>query len=227
MNTNYIVTAENELVEVPQQGRPAWLRWTATFISYIFHPVFIPLYVVVLLLFVEPFLFAGFSLPEKLRVFIQALQMYMFYPLVTVLLLKALNFIRSVKLQTQKERTIPFIACGIWYFWLWNVWHNLPQIPHEMVVFAMSVFLASVIGLLFNIYIKISMHGLALSTSIAFLFLLAFTQDINFFIYLSIALLIVGIVCTARLLLGDHAAKEVYLGLAAGVFAVIIANFVQ
>ena len=152
--------------------------------------------------------------------------MYSFFPMVSVFLMKALNFISSIRLKERKDRIVPFIACNIWYFWIWYVWRNLPQIPHEAVVFAMSVFLASSIGLLFNIYMKISMHAIAIGTAIAFLTGLSFVYGSEMSLYLAIAMLIGGLVCTARLVLNDHEPKEIYWGLATGVMAVLLANIV-
>lgn len=228
MNTKLVVTPDNELQEIIQQPvvqQPGWLKRIANIISYIFHPVFVPVYVVYFLLFTAPFLFVDFGKQQKVMMLAHAILLYTFFPLITVLLLKVLNFISSIKLKTQKDRIIPFIASGIWYFWVWYVWRNMPQYPREATVFAMAVFLASSIGLISNIYIKISMHAIAIGTALAFLCLLAMSYAVNLSAYLSIAFLIGGLVCTSRLILGEHVTKEVYLGLASGLAAVIMANF--
>jgi hypothetical protein len=146
---------------------------------------------------------------------------------VSVLLLKGLNLISSIKLKNRKDRIIPFIVCNIWYFWIWYVWRGLPGAPHYLIVFALSVFLASSIGLLANIYLKISMHGIAMGTATAFLCLLAFDPSSpNITLYLALTMLFAGMVGTSRLLLSEHTPGEYYLGLAAGTVAVIIANLV-
>lgn len=229
MNTKLVINKKNGLQEVAEKLPVVWhpfVRAIAGFLSYFFHPVFIPVYVIAFLLFIEPFLFVGFNSGEKARILLQAIQMYTFFPLVTVFLLRMLKFISSIKLQHRKDRIIPFIICNIWYFWLWYVWRNLHEIPSELVLFALSIFLASSIGLLFNIYIKISMHSIALGTALAFLCSLGFSYEISFNVYLIIALLICGLVCTARLILSGHSPAEIYWGLGVGVLAVIFANVV-
>jgi hypothetical protein len=155
---------------------------------------------------------------------IQAFIMFTFFPLVTVLLLKALKFISTIYLRTQKDRIIPFVACGIWYFWIWYVWHNLPDYPGAAVQFALAIFIASSIGLIANIYMKVSMHAISTGVMVTFIVLLAFNHDISSGIYISIALLIAGLVCTARLIASDHTQKEVYMGLLAGIISQLIAN---
>jgi hypothetical protein len=109
---------------------------------------------------------------------------------------------------------------------MWYVWRNLPEVPVEMVVFAMSIFLASSIGLLFNIYIKISMHGIALGTAVAFLASLGFMYQISFGLYFTIAVFIAGLVSTARLILSGHQPSEIYWGLAAGILAMLLSEII-
>lgn len=225
MDSRLILNSDNQLRETIDQ-QPKLLRWLASLLSYLFHPVFIPVYLVYFFLFIEPFLFVGIIPQQKVLTLIQSFLMYTFFPLVSILLLKALKFIPSIKLKERRDRIIPFIICNIWYFWIWYVWRNLPQVSPEMVIFAMGVFLASSIGLLFNIYMKISMHGIALGTAVSFLCMVALQYGLGWGGYIAIALLITGLVGTARLLLSDHTAQEVYWGLAVGVMGICIAALV-
>ncbi len=227
MTVKLIVDNNNELREVQEEDRlhPV-VKGAATLFSYIFHPVFVPVYVMIFLLFIHPFLFVGFDDRNRVLILIQSVLMFTFFPLVSVALLKALKFISSIKLRDRKDRIIPFIICNIWYFWIWYVWRNLPQMPREAVAFAMSIFLASSIGLLFNIYLKISMHSIAIGVSAAFLTALSFQYDVGFGFYLSLTFLIGGAVCTSRLLLKEHLPSEIYWGLATGLLAVLAANII-
>lgn len=231
MSSNLIITRDSGLQPAGQYNnitpQPAWLRAIANVLSYIFHPVFVPVYVVYFLMYVYPFLFVGYEERSKFMMLSHAALMYTFFPLVTVLLLRALNFIGSIKLKSQRDRIIPYIASGIWYFWVWNVWRNQEAFPHEMVVFAFAVFIASSIGFIFNIYMKVSMHAIALSTAVCFLCSLGLLYPVGLGIYLSIALFITGLVCTSRLILGDHSLKQIYWGLFIGIMAIAIAYITQ
>ncbi|AHF17878.1 hypothetical protein [Niabella soli] len=232
MDSKLVLNSENELRETIDH-QPKAQKMIATLLSYIFHPVFVPVYVIYFLLFVQPFLFVALRLegPDvviraKMGILLQSIVNYTFFPLVTVLLLKGVGFIQSIKLKERKDRIIPFIACNIWYFWIWYVWRNLEAVPKELVIFSFAVFMASSIGLLVNIYMKVSMHGIALGTATAFLCLLGFEYGPGMAVYIAIALLITGVVATARLLLSDHTAKEVYWGLAVGVAGLLVATVV-
>lgn len=229
MSTQLYITPEGlqQANEQPPYSPNPVLRIIANFLSYLFHPVFVPLYVIAFLLFVEPFLFVGASGPEKILTLGRAFINYTFFPLISVLLLKGLNLISSIKLKERKDRIIPFIICNIWYFWIWYVWRGLPGAPHYLIVFALGVFLASSMGLLSNIYLKISMHGIGLGTATAFLCLLSFdSSSTNITIYLALAMLITGLVGTSRLLLSAHTPREYYMGLGVGALAVMVANWI-
>jgi hypothetical protein len=228
MSARLAIDSQNQLQEFREGEylpQPVTLRIAAKIISFIFHPVFVPVYVVCFLVYIHPYLFAGFSSRNKSIAIIQALVMFTFFPIVTVMLLKALKFIKTIYLHTQKDRIIPLIACGIWYFWIWYVWHNLPEYPVAAIQFALAIFIASSVGLITNIYMKVSLHAISMGVTVTFILLLAFSQDISFGIYISVALFIAGLVCTARFIVSDHTQKEVYVGLFVGVISQLLAGW--
>lgn len=221
MNSVLTSASTDNVNEHPDQ--PQVLRLLARFISWVFHPVFVPVYMMAFLVYEHPFQFTGFDPRQKLMVMLQAIAMYLFFPLVTVLLLKALGFIESIQLKKQKDRIIPLVACGIWYFWIWYVWHTLPDYPGMAVRFALAIWISSWVGLMLNVRMKISLHAISMGIGVAFLFLLAFTQALNFGVYLALALFIAGLVCTARFIVSDHTQAEVYGGFALGVLSMAAA----
>jgi hypothetical protein len=209
--------------------QPTGIRIAAKIISYIFHPVFVPLMVIWFLAYEHPTMYAGFQPWLKdTAVMGAAFIAFTFFPVITILLLKGLKFIDSIYLRTQKERVIPFLACMIWYFWITYVWfsfgktRNAVDMPHEAVQFAMATFLSTVIGLMVNIKMKVSLHAISMGIVVTFFTLLAFSQDLNFGIYLTVALFVAGLVCTARFIVSDHTSQEVYGGLAVGVVSMLV-----
>jgi hypothetical protein len=234
MSTRLMVDRQNELHEIRETGapqQPAVIRFAANIISYIFHPVFVPVMVIWFLAYIHPYLFAGFTDIQKFRTVMMAVVSFTFFPLVTVLLLKGLKFIDTIFLRTQKDRVIPFIACMIWYFWIWYVWNNFGKtgdtdMPREAVQFALATFISTIIGLMINIKMKVSLHAISMGIVATFFSLLAFNQSLNFGFYLSVVLFITGLVCTARFIVSDHTSQEVYGGLVVGAVSMIIAGIV-
>ena len=228
MNAGFYTDEKKDLKVVRDNNfppQPAVIRLLAKTISYIFHPVFVPLYIVLFMVYVHPWIFAGFSEMDKSRTVIMSALMYTFFPIVTVLLLKALKFIKTFNLTTQKDRIIPLVACGIWYFWIWYVWRNLPEYPQSAIQLALAIWISASLGLMANIIMKVSLHTISMGVMLTFIFFLAFTQSLNFGIYLSIALLITGLVCTARFIASDHEPKEIYGGLFVGAVSMLVAGW--
>lgn len=235
MSTRFMVNGQNQLQEIRQRElpvQPAGLRLVAKIISWVFHPVFIPVYVVWFLIYMHPYLFTGFTAWLKTTTFMMAVLTFTFFPIVTVLLLKGLKFIDTIYLHTQKDRVIPIIACMIWYFWLWYVWQNFGKtknavdIPREAIQFAMAAFISTIISLMVNIKMKVSLHTISAGVMLTLFVLMALSQDLNFGIWLSIVLLITGLVCSARFIISDHTPQEIYGGLVVGAASMLIANWV-
>ena len=192
------------------------LAFAARFFSVLFHPIFLPLYVAYFLAFVHPSYFSGFSRADKKQVlFIIALNA-VFFPLFCVLLLKGLGFISSIFLKTRKDRIIPYIACGIFFFWTYTVFRQQERYPSIMAAFMLGVFLASSVALIANIYFKISMHAIGMGGLIGLSLIILFGNSMLMTWPLSLVLLASGVVCTSRLIVSDHEPREIYLGLAAG-----------
>lgn len=226
MSTRLMVDSSNQLQEFRETGyqpKNAVIQFIARLVSYVFHPLFIPVYLAWFLITVQPYLFASFTPAEKMITLLRFFIMYSFFPLVTVLLAKGLGFLESIYLKTQKDRIIPYIACGIYYFWMSYVLRNQPQFSKEVVQLSMAIFIASSLGLMVNIYMKVSMHAISMGILLVFMSLLGFTQTGSYTIYLSVASLIAGVVCTSRFIVSDHTQKEIYTGLIVGGLSQLLA----
>ncbi len=213
---------------LPAQNKPLSIPWKifATFISYLFHPVFVPLYVCFFLVYIHPTAFSGFSDAEKKQTTLIVSLNLVFFPLFSVLLLKAVGFIDSIYLRTQKDRIIPYIASGIFYFWAFTVFKQQAQYPLVLTSFVLGIFLASSVALIANIYFKISMHAMGMGSWLAFFLVILQTKEMLMTWPLCIVLLITGLVCSARLLQGSHQPKDIYMGLFVGIITQEIASFV-
>jgi hypothetical protein len=225
----------NAVNGISQNGKPAgaiphspvWLKAIAYFISYLFHPVFIPLYVVWFLLYIHPGYTNGFSATERIRTLLTVAQNAVFYPLFSVLLLKGVGFIDSIYLKTQKDRIIPYIASGIFYFWTFTVLKEQEIYPRIFPAFMLGVFLASSAALIANIYYKISMHAIGVGGLLGIFIIILWTNTMLMTWPLAAALLITGLVCSARLLVSDHTPKDIYSGVAMGLLSQLLAAYIM
>jgi hypothetical protein len=223
MDSHLVVDEKSQLQERPSlQPQPRWLKILAKIISYIFHPVFIPVYISVFLVNLQPYLYSGLDPLERRVMIPRFVIMYTVFPLISVLLLKGLNFIQSLQLKTQRDRIIPYVICMIYYF---GIWYFLKRndAPHYLVVLTLSTFLACIGGFFANIFMKVSMHAIAGGLMSAFIILVGLGQDFNFGLYISIAVLLTGLICTARFIDSDHWPLEIYGGLLIGIISLVVA----
>ncbi|WEK36808.1 MAG: hypothetical protein P0Y53_04775 [Candidatus Pseudobacter hemicellulosilyticus] len=202
---------------------PAAVRAGAHVVSFIFHPLFIPVYVYAFLAWVHPYAFAAVPQKRKIMLLMAVFFSTGFLPMFSVLLMKGLGFIQSIFLRTQRERIIPYAAAIIFYFWIWYVFRNLQDIPGSFVNFLLGSFLGVCAAWLFNIRNKISMHGTGVGGLMMYFLIRVQTAEDNTALFLSAAILITGLVCTARFIVSDHTRREVYSGLIAGMVCQLIA----
>lgn len=192
-------------------------------ISYIFHPLFVPLYVSCFALYVHPLLFAGYDGGRKVRMLATVLVNLTFFPALTVFLCWRLGFIKNMYLNTMKERIIPLAAAMIFYFWCWFVLRNFVEIPLVYRQFLLGSFITIIAAWLANISFKVSLHALAMGGMLFFVGMLSFGVEGGSAWYLAVALLVAGVVCSSRLVLDMHKPFEVYAGLVLGVASQVAA----
>lgn len=193
---------------------PLIIRWVAYFFSVLFHPLFIPAIAVWYLVYLQPGYFTGTPEDNKFMTVFKVAYNTIFFPALTVLLLKAVGFIKNIFLRTQKERIIPYVATNIFYFWMYLVLRNQYGIPPILTSYIFGIFLASSLGLLANAYFKISMHALGMG-SLCGLILIIIFSGFSYVVFLPamIIFLLTGFVCTSRLVFSNHTTFDIYTGL--------------
>jgi hypothetical protein len=221
------IIMENATLPAPDQPKNTAIRILAHFISYVFHPIFIPSYVTAFLVYIHPYAFAGFDSKTKFFRVLFVVFDTAFLPLFSVFLMYALKLIKSVQLKTQKERIIPYAAAMVFFFWAWYVSKNLSDSPESFIQFLLGTFIAVMGAWMYNIYMKISMHAIAMGGLVAFFLLQVLLREEDATgLYLSVAIVIAGLVCTSRLIVSDHHPREVYGGLLIGALSQLIAFWI-
>jgi hypothetical protein len=211
--------------EQPPAKNSGFVSGLAIIVSYIFHPLFIAVYITAFLTYLHPTAFAATSTFEKARTLLSVFINTAFFPALVVLLLKQLKFINSIQLNTQKDRIIPIIASMIFYFWAFYVSKNIAGTPALLTQVLLATFLTSIVALMCNIKFKISLHGLAAGVAFCFFVLMAISTGVSLGLYVSIVTFIAGLVCTARLIVSNHAVSDVYAGFFLGMCCQLVAAF--
>ena len=208
-------------------GRWSVVSILAQVFSVIFHPLFIPFYVIAFLINYHPSYFSGFSFYSKFEIMRSVFVNTIIFPAFALLVMKGLGFVKSILLHTQQDRIGPYLANMIFYFWMARVFFNFkPDLTPVLAVFMTGVFLTTAVALIANIFSKISMHAIGCGGMLGIFIIIMNSNSMLMTWPLSIALLITGLVCTSRLIASNHTPKEIYLGLFVGLicqFAAAIA----
>ena len=224
---NSELSIDGNLNRVTKSRQPVIVLFFAHFFSYVFHPLFIPFYVSWFIEFIHPSYFSGFSDAGKKRVLVMVTINAIAFPFITVILLKALGFIDSFFLRTQRDRIIPYIASMTFFFWAQYALREQPEIPRILVAFMFGVFISSAAALIANIYFKVSMHAIGMGGLTGIFFVIMQQNSMLMTWPLSAALLIAGLVCTSRLIVSDHNPKDIYSGLLIGFICQLIGASIQ
>jgi len=203
---------------------PPALRFIARFLSIVFHPLFIVSYTMAFLIFVHPAVFIGLDYRTKVLRIIHIILLTAFMPLFAIFIMSRLKlFLHSVRVNSAKERIVPYLITMIFYWWPWNVFRNLPDSPPVATKFLLGSFLAICAAFFCNIFFKISIHATAAGGLLMFFLLFSFNDTYASGLYLSIAILVAGMICTARFIASDHSSFDIYSGLFAGMLSQLIA----
>jgi hypothetical protein len=198
------------------------LQIPAKIISYLFHPLFIPTYIFLFLMYQFPYEFMGITIWKlQLRLFM-VFWWTAFFPAFAVFLLWRLKFSNSIYLRSQQERIAPFIITMIFYWWMYYLSRNFTDQPLVLKFFFFGIFISTSIGVIINNFIKISLHAMAMGGALAAIVLFAFFYETQLTLAISIVTILTGLVCTSRLLVSDHTNLEIYSGLIVGILCQLV-----
>jgi hypothetical protein len=199
------------------------IRFFAYFFSVLFHPMLICGYVVAFLIYVHPSAFEGVDPHTRnLRMF-SIILFTVFFPGISVFLAWRLKLIKNLKLENRQDRLVGFIVTMFFYFWASYVFRNLPDTPTVAARFILGTFLAVCGAWMCTIFYKVSLHAVAVGGLLAFAILFVNQDPYASGLYLAIPVLIAGVTCTSRLILGAHNRFELLSGFIVGILAQSVA----
>lgn len=194
------------------------------FFSILFVPLLLPTYATLYIILANPY---SYSDPYQnyllvLRVFLNTF----FFPVLTIILMAALKFIKSVSLFDRQERVVPYVASGMFYIWAYYVFYREQMNPYITFILlgcTISIFLDFLVNIL---VMKISMHASGAGGLVATILLLAPYMYYNPVFVFLVVILIAGCIGAARLALEAHTPGELYAGYLTGFLSFMLAFFI-
>ncbi len=210
--------AVREAVLKPRPGTQSkFLRFLANLVSYVFHPVFMPTIMAMLLYKLSATSFTGISAHDYFGKWVSVIIINtLIFPLIATLLLKALGFIQSIHMYDAKDRIIPLIASMVFYFWGYHVFSNIDS-PFILKVLLLGSFWGVIVLFMANIFVKVSMHTMAAGGALGLIIVLMAISPVSMMLPFFLFLLVAGIIGTARMLLGVHLPFEIWAGYVLGI----------
>ena len=193
-------------------------------ISYLFHPLLIPLYTLLFLLNMN--VYFALIIPGSFKLFLIGVILLttMLIPLGFFFLLHRRKLIISFFMETREERIYPLLVTGIFYYltyYLLKGFHISPIFSFYMLGATFLVVLALVI----NFYRKISLHMLGVGGAFGMMLGLSFNLSLDLIYFVLTALLLSGGVGFARLQTGSHKPSEIYSGFLLGAVVMFLLFF--
>lgn len=187
----------------------------AKIISYIFHPVFMPAYSLLLLFNLKSFFNFELEFKSKLILLGFVLITTVVFPLLIVLLMKRQGFIQSYQVETRQERRFPYLITAIFYFLTYNMFRQM-HLPDMYIFSMMGAAALLVIVIIVNPWCKISTHMVGMGGVFGLITGLSLKLGIDMTFIIAAIMLVSGIVGYARLKSCSHKPAEIYTGFLTG-----------
>lgn len=190
------------------------LKKTLPFFSYLFHPIFIPVYAALFYFFLND---SYFTTPEKYFAIFQIVIITILLPILFFFLLRISGQVDSIMISEISQRKIPLVIQCFLTILLVRKSITLDHYP-EFHFFFLGGLLSTVLALvLLFLRTKASLHMIAISAFTVFVIGLSIhnqTRNINVIAFL---VLMNGFVASSRLEMKAHTPKELMIGFLLGV----------
>ena len=197
----------------------------ARLVSYLFHPLLIPTYLIIILILLPEGDYFAMPLRSSLLLMAFIFLSTFIFPVLLTLILNNFKVISDFEMSKQRDRVFPLVMMSLIFY---AVFYLLKQGPFSnvFILFMLGSTLLLLISLLINYIWKISLHMIAQGGLFGALLGIAIRFGIEMQLELYLVIFLGGIVGFARLKLNNHTPAEVYGGFIIG-FGVLFTLFLS
>ncbi len=186
-------------------------RLVAKIISVIFHPLFMVGYGILILFFISGTFLSYLAGPVKNIVLIIIAVNTIILPLSVVPLYISQKIIKSIHMETARERIIPLVMNSI-FFYLGFYLLNKLQVPELIKMYVFASFSVVVVTLLVSLKWKISIHMMGIGGLTGAIISISWHLGVDMKAVWMGLILCGGLIGFARLELNKHTPAQVYSG---------------
>jgi membrane-associated phospholipid phosphatase len=192
----------------------------AKIISYLFHPLVMTT-LGMLILFNSGTSLAVLQ-PEVKRLSLIVTALFTFvFPASMIIILYLMGVIHNIELHERKERVLPVALTIILYLFTFFVMRGIPQLAGGHIVFLFCPPVTLFIVLAVNNFMKPSIHMAGCGVVVGLLLVTGLIYGAAIQYLFIIAVLVGGLVGSARLKLGIHQPREIFTGFMIGLVATL------
>ena len=192
----------------------------AKIVSVVFHPIFMPVYGLAILISAPTFL-RYLPAEAKRIIFMVVVINNVLIPLSLLPFLRYRNLISSYHIGDRKERIIPLLTASILYCTTSFIVFS-SQVPFFLKSFIFATSVVAIVVSMINFWWKISIHATGAGALTATVIALTFRMHTPLTFYLLAVILVSGVVLSARLRLNSHNPAQVWTGYFTGFMGIIL-----
>jgi len=184
------------------------------------HPIAMPS-LLMLVLFNSGTLISFYPTSVKVRIFLLIFVYTLVLPLLMLPIFLRQKLVKSIHMFNHTERIIPLLFAFLFYgFTVYTLMgiKGLSVVEMFMLASTIAVFVTMAI----SFFWKISAHMVGMGGATAFLLILNLRQGADFPSFIIVALLLSGLVGSARLSLDEHSPSQIYIGYLLGFITMFI-----
>lgn len=190
------------------------LKRLAEILSVVFHPLFLPLYGL-LIIYSSPTLLSFIPLQVKRMILILVMVNNIMLPMALTTVLYARGAITSFRARARNERVLLLVFALTMYILTAVVLLKM-QVPNLFKAYMISIAVVTLVTLVITVFYRISMHAIGFGGLIVLIMFMIVLYHISMVWQLFAVILASGAVMSSRIYLEDHSPGEVWTGLLAG-----------
>lgn len=187
----------------------------AKLLSKLFHPLLMPTYGFALIFFTQNYISTFTALRLKIVILSVTFIFTFLLPAINAFILLKMGRIKTLEMESNEERVIPYSSTALYYFSLYYLFYNA-EFPNVFKILVLGASISIVLTLLINFKWKISAHTIGIGGIAGAALGIVLRLHIDLHYILMGVIFVAGLVGYARLKLNAHTPAQVYTGFLLG-----------